>query len=277
MNQIDEALSQFQADDFTTRLCTTIFTAIPFAPRQAAYTTVDEATSALFPQATPQIRARAQELAGSDSVKSALWAFNALDMGDTGIAIYSSLRTALGLFQKKGANAFETDTQQGIDSAVKLLGIAYAVTSLFPKGQRIASYHACPSGQALSFYWAAVEVALPFADNVLTGGGTLAQNLLERYGGQAQEKLGVLGTQTATQVSPAVQELMGPVSSIVAQVGPHAERIAQTVSGYLPGVANATDKVAGAVATAADALPVYRFLGARLCAESVVLRASRGE
>jgi hypothetical protein len=35
------------------------------------------------------------------------------------------------------------------------------------------------------------------------------------------------------------------------------------------------DKAASVVATGADALPVYRYLGARLAAESSVLLASR--
>jgi hypothetical protein len=277
MNQIDEALSQFKSDDVTSRLCTTMFSAIPFAPRQAEYTTLDEATTALFPQATAAVRQRAQQLAGEANVKSALWMFNALDMGDTGIAIYSGLRTALGLFKKEGADAFETDTQQGIDSALKLLGISYAVVKLFPQGNKITSYHACPAGQALTFYWAAVEVALPFADNVIQGGAGFAQQLVQKYGGGAKEKLGGAAEATVAEAAPAVQELLGPVDNIVAQVGPHAKKIAEQIQGHLPGVSNATDKVAGAVATAADALPVYRLLGARLCAESVVLRASRGE
>jgi len=277
MNPIDEALSQFKSDDVTSRLCTMMFSAIPFAPRQATYGTLDEATTALFPQATPQVRQRTQQLAGDANVKSALWMFDALDTGDTGIAIYSGLRTALGLFQKEGASAFETDIQQGIDSALKLLGISYVVAKLFPQGNKIASYHACPAGQALTFYWAAVEVALPFADNVIEGTGGFAQKLVEKYGAGAREKLGSAAEATVAHAAPAVQELLGPVDNIVAQVGPHAKRIAEQIQTHLPGISNAADKVAGAVATAADALPVYRYLGARLCAESVVLRASRGE
>lgn len=277
MNPIDQALAEFKADDFTTRLCGVLFGAVPFAPRQAVYSTVDEAVTVLFPQATPKVRQRAAQLADGPNVKSALWVLNALDVGDTGIAVYSGLKTALGLFQKEGSNSFENDTQQGVDCALKLLGIAYAVAKLFPQGGRIGSYHACPAGQALTFYWACVEVALPFADNVLQGGGGFTQNLLEKYGGLAKQKLGPAGDTAAAEAAPAVNELLAPVQHIVAQVGPHAASIAKTIQGYLPGVTDATDKVAGAIATAADTLPVYRYLGSRLCAESVVLRASRGE
>jgi hypothetical protein len=275
MNPIDLALQEFESNDLTTRLCGVLFTAIPFAPRQVPYATVDEAVTALFSQASPEVRQRAQVLAAEERVASALWAFKVLDIGDAGIAVFSGIRTALRLFQQQGAAAFETDTQQGVDSAFKLLGVAYAVTKLFPAGHRIASYHACPAGQALTFYWSAIDVALPFADNV-AGGAGFAQQLFARYGQGAKEKLG-LAAGVVKEAEPAVAELLGPVDQIVAQVGPHARRIAETVQAYLPATGTAADKIAGTVATAADALPVYRYLGARLAAESVVLRASRGE
>ncbi|MBN2193012.1 MAG: hypothetical protein JW751_09370 [Polyangiaceae bacterium] len=276
MNQIDEALKEFEGNDITTRLCGVLFGAIPFAPRQVTYSTVDEAVTALYPQATPAVRQRAQALAGEERIQSALWAFKVLDIGDTGIAIFSGIRTAISMFRERKLDALETDQQQGIDSAVKLLGIAYAVAKLFPAGNRIAAYHACPAGQALTFYWCAIDVALPFADNLMAGTAGFAHQLLQRYGQGAKEKLGVAAG-TVAEAEPAVAELLGPVDQIVAQVGPHARRIAETVQGYLPVTGDATDKVAGAVATAADTLPIYRYLGARLAAESVVLRASRGE
>jgi len=276
MNQIDQALQAFAGNDLTTRLCGVLFTAIPFAPRQVAYATVDEAVTALYPQASAAVRARAQQLADEDRVKSALWAFKVLDIGDTGIAVFSGLRTALSLFRERNGAAFETDEQQGVDSAMKLFGIAYAVGSLFPAGSRVASYHACPAGQAMTFYWCAIDVALPFADNVIAGGGGFVQRLLQRYGPGARERLGA-ATGAVAQAEPVLAELLAPIDGIIAQVGPHARRIAETVQGYLPAIGDASDKIAGVVATAADTLPVYRYLGARLAAEAVVLRASRGE
>lgn len=276
MNPIDQALQAFAEDDLTTRLCGVLFTAIPFAPRQVAYGTVDEAVTALYPQASAAVRSRAQQLATEDRVQSALWAFKVLDIGDAGIAIFSGLRTALSLYRERGGAAFETDEQQGVDSAMKLLGIAYAVGNLFPAGGRIASYHACPAGQAMTFYWCAVDVALPFADNLVAGGGGFVQRLLQRYGQGARDRLGA-ATGTVAQAEPVLAEFLGPLDGIVAQVGPHARRIAETVQGYLPALGDGSDKIAGVIATAADALPVYRYLGARVAAEAVVLRASRGE
>jgi hypothetical protein len=46
---------------------------------------------------------------------------------------------------------------------------------------------------------------------------------------------------------------------------------------HLPSVMGAVDKLAGAVAGGVDVLPFYRYLVARLAAESCVLRVSRGQ
>lgn len=49
--------------------------------------------------------------------------------------------------------------------------------------------------------------------------------------------------------------------------------VADAAAPYVPGVMNASDKIAGVVAGAADVMPVYRLLGARLAAESAARRA----
>jgi hypothetical protein len=278
-NPIDEALSQYKADDYTVKLCNVIFGAIPLAPRQASYNNLEEAVRTLYPAATPQVAQRAYQLAGGDGVSSALWMAGALDTGDTGIAIYSGVKSAIGYFFGDKKQAFETDTQQGVDSAVKFLGISYLIAKLFPGsvGERVSAYHTCPAGQAMSFYFAAIDVALPFADNLVSGGTDFVKKLLDKYGSSAADKLGAAGPTAAADAQGATSALLGPVEGIVSQVGPHAKTIALTIQKYLPTAANATDKVAGAVATAADALPVYRYLGARIAAEACVLQASRGQ
>ncbi len=278
MNPIDEALGQYAADDYTVRLCNVIYGSIPFAPRQASYRNLQEAIAALYPAATPQVASRVYQLAGREEVGKALWMASALDTGDTGIAIYSGVKSAIGYFFGDKKNAFETDTQQGVDSALKFLGIAYMATKLFPGsiGERVGAYHSTPAGQGISFYFASIEVALPFADNLATGGTAFVKSLLDKYGSSAAGKLGPAGASAAAEAQEAVGALLGPVQGVVSQVGPHSQTIADKVKDYLPGIANATDKIAGAVATAADALPVYRYLGARLAAESCVLLASKG-
>ena len=102
---------------------------------------------------------RVKQLADSENVKSALWMGNAIDTGDTGLAIFSGVKSALGFFFGDKKEALETDSQQGVDCGLKLLGIAYMAHKLFPgsMSQKAQSFYATPSGQALAFYFAAQD------------------------------------------------------------------------------------------------------------------------
>ncbi|MCC6554147.1 MAG: hypothetical protein IT372_14165 [Polyangiaceae bacterium] len=126
-------------------------------------------------------------------------------------------------------------------------------------------------------YYGAVEVGLPFTDNLVQEGGGFLDKLMARFGGEAGSKLGmVLGAEATSQATGMLGQLMGPVQGMVTQVAPYATQIANAAKQYVPGFMTTADKVAGVVATGADTLPVYKFLGARLAAESCVLIASRG-
>jgi hypothetical protein len=274
MNSIDTVLAQFKPDDTTVRFCDILFGTVPLAPPQVRYATLEQAITALYPAASPTVRARASQLADSPEVKKALWWLNALDTGDSGIAIYSGLRSALSLFGGNRGQALETDPQQGLDATLKLMGVAYTAGLLFPRGDRVQAFHTCPTGKLLTFYWAAIEVALPFTDNLVQGGAGFVSGLLDRYGAGAAQKLAAHAPEIA---QGTWREFIAPLERAVAEVGPHAQAIAGRIQSYAPAVAQRADQVAGAIATAADALPVYGYLGGRLAAEAVVLRASRGE
>lgn len=279
MNAIDTALAEFSPDDYTVRIVEKVFDVVPFAPRLPAYRSVDDAVSQLFPQATPEQRARAQAVADSEDTKAALWIANAIDTGDSGIAVYSGLKSALGLFFGKRADALESDPQQGVDAGLKLLALAYLAHRLFPGSiaQKLELFHTTPAGQALELYFGAVEVALPFADNAVTGTGDFVGKLMARYGGDAAGKLtSFAGAKVAQEASGMLAALLGPIEGVTQRVVPYTRSIAERARQYAPMVATGVDKAAGVVATAADALPVYRYLGARLCAEGAVLLASRG-
>lgn len=281
MNAVDQALQEFKNEDYTVRICQAILQVLPFAPQMPAYNNLDGAIQALFPQATPQQIARAHELANGDAVKSALWVANAIDTGDSGIAVYSGLKSAFGFFFGSGGrtDSLETDPQQGTDAGLKLLGLSYMIYKLFPGSltEKVQFFQTAPAGQVLSIYYGSIEVALPFADNLVQGGGDFLQRLMSKYGGDATSKLSAaLGAGAAQEAQGMMGTLMGPIQGVVTQVAPYAKTIADSAKQYIPGFMNAADKVAGVVATGADALPVYRYLGARLTAEACVLLASRG-
>jgi hypothetical protein len=280
MNHVDAALQQFKSDDYTVRLCNAILGVLPFAPEMPSYVTLEGAAQALYPAGGGQVSRRADELASGEGATSALWVANAIDMGDQGIAVLSGLKSALGFFfGESKQDALETDPQQAIDAGLKLLGLAFMIHKLYPGSvrEKVEAFHTTPAGQSLSLYYGAVEIGLPFADNVLSGGGGFVQRLMDRYGGDASAKLGsALGGDAARAAQGTLSELMGPIEGAASKVAPYARSVAEAARSHLPGFMGAADKVAGLVATGADALPVYRYLGARLAAESCVLIASRG-
>ena len=53
----------------------------------------------------------------------------------------------------------------------------------------------------------------------------------------------------------------------------HLGPLVSKLDSAMPKILNVTDSVTGVMATALDALPVWRFLGARLAAEASAIRA----
>jgi hypothetical protein len=277
---IDSALQQFNADDYTVKICQAIFRTLPFAPPQPEYQTLSEAVRVLYPAATPQIVQRTTQIATSEQMVSALKIADYIDTGDTGIAVFSGIKSAFNLFfSDNRAEALETDSQQALDAALKLLGIGYIIHQSYPGSiaEKMQLFYTAPAGQALVYYYAAIEVCLPFGDNLVSGGGNFLQGLWQKYGNQAAGKLGgLMGGGALSQATSMVGSLLQPVNQIVLKVAPFSKTIAQAAKQYVPSTLNVVDKAAGIVATGADVLPAYRYLCARLTAESSVLLASRG-
>jgi hypothetical protein len=280
-NHIDPVLAEFPDDAVTVRVAHAMFGAVPFAPKQPSYHSLGECAQAFYPQFSEDTQTLVFKLAQSDKVASALSVSRAIDTGDTGIAVYSGISSAMTMFFGKSTRAFETDTEQGVDATLKLLGLAYIIYELFPGGpsDKASAFYTTPAGQALAYYYAAVDVGLPFADNLLSSGGNVIQGLLGRHGGAAASKLSVLpgGAQIASTAQSMVGSLIAPLEGAVMQVRPYLSNIAGSASKHLPGIMSAADKIAGVVATGADVLPFYRYLVGRLAAESCVLLASRGQ
>ncbi|MEL6345527.1 MAG: hypothetical protein AAFV53_20630 [Myxococcota bacterium] len=175
-----------------------------------------------------------------------------------------------------GLAALETDTQQRNDAILKALAIAYMAHRAFPGSvaERAQRFAASPAGQGLLVYFAAIEVGLPFADNALLAGGKMMDGLL---GDQVETQLARLSQLAAGRslgdTAGMLQHLTGWMQTAVDAIAPYVDTIAQSAKDYLPISADVTDKVAGLAANAADVMPCYRLLGARLAAEAAVLRA----
>jgi hypothetical protein len=276
---VDAALRDFGPDDYTVKLCNALFTTIPGVPAQISFLTLNQAFDALYPTGDAAIRARTEALASGESAATGLKVVNAVDMADAGISAFSGVKSLVGLASGQGTDALETDTQQGVDAVLKLLALAYFIHNTYPGSipEKMQLFYTTPTGQALLIYYAAVEVGMPFADNALVAGGSFVSDLFGKYGPAAADKLG--GLLPAGGVAAAqgmMGSLLAPVDGLVQRVSPYAKTAAQAVSGFLPTAMNVLDKASGAAATAIDAMPVYRYLGARVLAESCVLLASRG-
>lgn len=279
LTPVDTALLEFADTDYTAKLCRAVFAVVPYVPKPRHYPKLRDAVVALQPGAEPAILALAQEHAQGEAVGRTLWVASAIDTGDAGIAVYSGLKSAVGLFLGGKSSALETDPQQAVDAALKLLALSYMIYRLFPGSvpERVKSFYSIPAGQSLAAYYAAIEVALPFADNAAAAGGRFLHNLMSKYGGDAGEKLSsTVGKESVEGSKGVLGTILAPMEGMVERVIPLARQIAETASKHMPNALNVADKVAGVVATGADALPAYRYLGARLAAEACGSFAIKG-
>ncbi|MFZ5480591.1 MAG: hypothetical protein ACOZNI_27760 [Myxococcota bacterium] len=273
---VESVLGTFGEDDATVRLIWTVFGAVPGGPQLSFYHTLDEARWLVAPDLDDAAFARAQALLTSRETQQALDVADAIDTGDVGITVLTGVRSAFSFFFGDRSKALDTDAQQGADAALKAAAIAWMTMTLLPGSvpERVRALRALPSGEALLTWYAAVEIALPFADGVAAGTGSIVGRLLEKYGGANLARLdGAAGAGASAAAQGMLGGLTEPVEQLVRSMSGHTQRIAESARQWLPPALATAGTVAGAAATAADAMPVYRLLGARLCAEAALARA----
>ena len=277
--ELDDVLGEYHAEDYSVRLVQAVCKVVPFAPDLPHAHSLAAVVKKMDPDAKKQVAERAAVLARGEPAKGAMWVAKALDTADSGITVYSGVTSAVKLYKAeegKRLEALETDPAQAADAVLKGLGIALMVHRLFPGGplEKVDAFRKTDAGKAILFYYAAIDVGLPFTDNVVQGGGALLAQLWERFGSQETEKLAaVAGAEDAQAAVGLLQKLQGPIVTMVDLASKHLAPIAEAAVAQLPKALDVADKVAGVAATGADALPVYRYLGARLAAEVVAKQA----
>lgn len=283
MTTVDETLGQFPADAITNKVLRSIYKVVPYSPNFGHYSSIDDAVRALDLTASDATIARARAIAGdSEQVADLMWMANLLDAGDKGYAIATGLWSAVKLFRGGGMGALETDTQQRNDAVLKGLGLAYMLHKAFPGGvqAKVDGLRKTPAGQALAVYYATVEIALPFADNATLAGGQVVGNLYQKHGAAQLNKLTALaGQHDLGGTRETLEAITEPVSKVVDLARGYIRPVADAAAPYLPstqGAADGADRLAGIVANAADVLPVYRVLGARMAAEHAARQALQG-
>jgi hypothetical protein len=170
----------------------------------------------------------------------------------------------------------ENDEQQRNDAILKALGIAYMVWYAYPGtiAEKTKAFGKSPAGQTISIYYGAAEVALPFADNALVGGGNFIGSLFSKSGDSQVARLaGLAGGKSMDEAHKMLGSMMASMEKVAATATRYVAPIAKAAKEYVPGVMSGADKVAGVVASGADMLPIYQLLSARLAAESAARQA----
>lgn len=266
---LDAELGSYGPRSVTVRLVDALLKAIPQAPDAPPYASIEEAL-ALEGELPEGVADRARELAGDPSVDRVLFAAKSIDTGDTGITILTGVRSALSLFLGDKGPGAGADAQQRADAALKALGVAYLATQLLPRGpkNRVGILEALPAGRALILYYAAIEVAVPFGPEAASG--RFVTDLVEEQSRRiAGRLLGVIGRKGVADAQETLQALTGTLDRAVVEVAPHADELANTLKGVLPSILSTrATAIHDVVAAGADALPSYRYLAARLAAET---------
>jgi hypothetical protein len=276
---LDRALGSFREQDYSVQVCRTLFSAVPGAPPFAFYADTAGAASRLAVPGNGDLSGRIVTLAGDKSVERALWVADALDKADMGLAAYSGVTSLLRLFGGGAGpkrRVFESDTQQAIDAVLKALGLSYMASLLMPgsPAEKAMRFAALPAGRDALIYYAVAEVALPFADNLAEGGAAAFSKLMRMVAGDGTSKFRqVMGADAAAGAAGMLEQLRRPIEEQLDQarrvVGPLTEKL----KAFMPAALGFTGSVTGAMATGLDAMPIWRFLGARLAAEATVMRA----
>ena len=277
---IDQLLGDFGDTDYSVRLVRGVCNVVPFAPELDSWFCMVDGLKSMEPDAKKKVLDRALEISRGDDAQRALWLVKSLDTADSGISVFSGVRSAYKMYQaantEERIDALETDTQQAVDAVLKGLATAFVIHKIYPGGitDKVGAFRKSQTGQAWIFYYAAIEVGLPFADNALVGGGSFLKGLFDKHQASQIEKLAaVAGPEEAEQARSLMARLMEPMETMVGMAAQHLTPVANAASEFIPKAMNEGDKVAGVAATGADVLPVYRFLGARLVAEACLRRA----
>jgi len=279
-HRVDKMLVEFNENDYTVKLCRLLFGALPFAPDFQYYFNLEGAVRRHNPNAGADVIERARKLAASDEVSSALKITSAMDSIDKGLGIYTGVKNVYDHIKKQQKRTFEADQQQAIDASVKALGLAYMIHRLFPDygvTDKIKAFMELKAGREILLFYASAEVALPFTDNLLEGGGELVKKIMTANHDEVEKRFkGFAGGTPLNDAAALLSTLSGQLAAMLEQVKVYADPLTERVKEFIPSVMNAADSISGGAATAIDVMPAWRFLGARLAAEACAYRAERG-
>ncbi len=279
---IEEILSKFNESDYTVKLCNIIFKAIPGLQPFQFYNTIEGATERIA-GGDASVLAKAKEIATTSDIKTAVWVTDAVDKADMGISVLTGVKNLMSIFGKnKGQSTIEADPQQAIDAAMKAAALSYIIYKIMPGaiGEKITHFRELPAGNELAAYYAMAEVALPFTDNLISGGAALISRLFSQHSGDMNTKFSsIVGGEGMKQAGQVLEKFQGPLAEYVDMAKDNTGTVMAKVRDFLPSAAtigNVADSATGVAAMGMDVMPVWSFLGSRLVAEACVYRAQKG-
>lgn len=282
MGKVEAALSSWRETDVSVKVLSGLFSVLPQAPPFRLYGDLAGAIVRTGGDPAGAAGSGARALVEAEPAEKALWVAEALDKADAGLAVYAGLKNVLSFFGGgRSKRTFESDPQQAGDAGLKLLGLAYMASQLFPgrsPQQRFAAVMALPAGQEALYYFAIAEVGLPFADNLVEGGARVLGRIVGLARGDAGRKLSQFGGgNMLNEALGSLDGFAGPLASYLDGARGVVGNLPRMAARVLPSALNLADSATGAVASALDALPVWSFLGPRLIAEACASRALAGE
>jgi len=279
-HELAPTIAEFSSGDVTVRLVGGFFGILPFVASWSPTLNLDAAALAAAtrvnrPDLAPRIRARAEELARGAGPQAALAAFDFLDKGDTGIAIFSGIRSAYKASQGAG-DALEMDPQQAADAGLKAVGISYVVWKLFPgsAAQKVQALTATEAGRALVAWYVAADLVLPFTDNLAAGGTSAITAMLSSTAAANAQRLAAVAGGDAPEAAGMLNSLLATFEAGIGQAASYAQPLTAYVQAQAPGILGTADKVTGVVATGVDVLASYRLIGGSLVAEVCLAEAA---
>lgn len=275
---IDQMLGGFKEDDYTVKLLNAVYGAVPGSPSFVFYNTFENGLKRARPDITEAQIAEARQIVAGKDFQSALTVLGYIDTSDKIIAGYAGVKNVLKFFGMGSGGpekrTFEADPQQALDAGLKALALAYVTYGILPgdMSEKVKLLKEVTAAREILIYFAAIEVALPFTDNVIEAGSGVVSKLMSSVGDIKSKFAAIPGVGALADAQGMLDGMTSMMDQYIGMAKDHVGTIANKAKDFMPSVANAADSITGAAATGADLLPVWTFLGARYAAEVAAFR-----
>ncbi len=278
-NPVDQILLEFNETDLTVKILKFIFENIPFTPQFYYYVDLRGALGRYIDEPSEKIYQELKKIAKfDDQIHKILKTARVIDKIDGGLGILTGIRNGYEIITKKTSErTFEADPQQALDAGIKAIVLGYMI-SLVSKQNFLNVFLDIKAGQELLYYFVAIELALPFTDNLIESGGSFLYKILQEREKEISSRFIDFSDKNsylkARSVLEEIREAFDQTSLVVSQ---NFKRLESNFKNTLPGILNVADSTTGGIATVLDIMPIWKLLGARFAAEVCVYKVLNSE